>query len=112
MSMSDPYPGYDDESVIAQKRLYHLLDDFVDELDRISSVFWQHLPGEFSMQPDLEKQFWILRSCAEEIGSDYSLFVENLISDYEYFRDMPDRARLEKIYKDVKSLQLLLTDSA
>ena len=106
--MNFPPPGYDDETVVPQQRLKVLLNQLESEFDKIQHVFQQHLPGQFKMREGLDKQFWSLRASAEELGSEYTFLVEKLISDYEHFRDVPDQEKLNKLFGDVKSLQLLL----
>lgn len=106
--MNFPPLGYDDESVVPQQRLKFLLGQLESELDKVRLVFQQHLPGQFRMPARMEKDFWSLRASAEELGSEYSFLVEKLISDYEHFRDTPEPQKLEVIFNDVKSLQLLL----
>jgi hypothetical protein len=107
--MNFPPPGYDDESIVPRHRLKFLLGQFEDELSKIETVFHQHLPGQFQTpKAAIEQEFWKLRASAEELGSDYPFLVERLISDYEHFRDEPSEEKLERIFSDVKSLQLLL----
>jgi hypothetical protein len=106
--MNFPPHGYDDDTVVPQQRLKVLLGNFEAELGKIQSVFQQHLPGQFRMPAKIEKEFWSLRAAAEELGSEYSFLVEKLINDYEHFRDKPDQEKLDQIFSDVKSLQLLL----
>jgi hypothetical protein len=106
--MNFPPPGYDDDTVVPQQRLKFLLGQLESELNKIQQVFQQHLPGQFQMPAKIEKEFWSLRASAEELGSEYSFLVEKLIRDYEHFRDAPDQAKLDQIFGDFKSLQLLL----
>lgn len=106
--MNYPTPGYDDETVVPQQRLRFLLGQIEGELNKIQNVFQQYLPGQFNMPVNVEKEFWSLRSSAEELGSEYSFLVEKLISDYDHFRETPDQQKLDQIFSDVKSLQLLL----
>lgn len=106
--MNFPPPGYDDESVVPQQRLKSLLGQFEHDLDTIQSVFQQHLPGQFNPPTEVEKQFLSLRASAEELGSEYTFLIEKLITDYDHFRDTPDQEKLDQIFSDVKSLQLLL----
>lgn len=106
--MNYPPPGYDDETVVPQQRLKLLLGELEGELNKVQTVFQQHLPGQFQMPVKVEKDFWTLRASAEELGSEYSFLVEKLINDYEHFCDTPDQDRLDQIFSDVKSLQLLL----
>jgi hypothetical protein len=106
--MSMPPPGYDDETVVPQHRLKFLLGELENELNKVQRVFQQHLPGQFRMPEKIEKEFWSLRESAEELGSEYSFLVEKLINDYEHFRTKPNQERLDQIFNDVKSLQLLL----
>jgi len=107
--MNFPPPGYDDESVVPQHRLQFLLGQFEDELSKIQTVFEQHLPGQFhTPKTPIEHEFAQLRASAEELGSDYPFLVERLIADYEHFRDEPSEDKLERLFSDVKSLQLLL----
>jgi hypothetical protein len=106
--MSFPPRGYDDETVVPQQRLKVMLNRLESELDKVQMVFHQHLPGQFHMPDRLDKEFWSLRASAEELGTEYTFLVEKLISDYERFRETPDQDKLDKIFNDVKSLQLLL----
>ncbi len=106
--MNFPPPGYDDETVVPQQRLKFLLGQFEGELDKIKTVFQQHLPGQFRAPSAIEKQFLSLRSSAEELGSEYPFLVEKLITDYDHFRGTPDQEKLDQLFSDVKSLQLLL----
>ena len=106
--MNFPPHGYDDETVVPQQRLKFLLSQLESELDTVQRVFQQHLPGQFKMPARLEKEFWTLRASAEELGGEYTFLVEKLISDYAHFRDTPDQEKLDKIFGDVKGLQLLL----
>lgn len=107
--MKGPPPGYDDESVVPQNRLKFLLGQFEDELSKIESVFRQHVPGQFEAPThSMEHAFEQLRASAEELGSDYRFLIDRLITDYENFRDEPSQEQLEKLFGDVKSLQLLL----
>jgi hypothetical protein len=103
-----PPPGYDDESVIPRQRLALLLNQLEDELSKVQHVFHQHLPGQFKMPVKSQEDFWLLRAVAEELGSEYSFLVEKLIADYSQFRNAPDQERLDQLFNDVKSLQLLL----
>jgi hypothetical protein len=106
--MNFPPPGYDDETVVPQKRLKNLLGQIESELNKIQSVYQQHLPGQFQAPIKLEREFWTLRASAEELGRDYSFLVEKLIGDYENFRDKPDQIKLDQLFSDIKNLQLLL----
>jgi hypothetical protein len=106
--MSFPPPGYDDSTVAATQRLKLLLGQLENELNKIQSVFYQHLPNQFHVPVKVEREFWLFRHSADELGADYSFLVEKLISDYEHFRDLPDQEKLDQIFRDVKSLQLLL----
>ena len=107
--MNYPPPGYDDESIVPQHQMKRMLGQLEDELSKIETVFQQHLPGEFHPPQDLlEQEFGKLRASAEELGSDYPFLVERLIADYEHFRDEPSEDKLERLFSDVKSLQLLL----
>lgn len=107
--MNGPPPGYDDESVVPQYRLKFLLGQFEDELSKIESVFRQNVPGQFeSPTHSIEPAFEQLRASAEELGSDYRFLIERLVADYERFREEPSQEQLEKLFGDVKSLQLLL----
>ena len=108
--MSGPIPGYDDESVIPRSRLKFLLGQFEDELNTISKIFAQSVPTEFhESERDFTAEFWSLKSTADELGSDYTFLIEKLIHDYETFKASPDGGKLEQLFSDVKSLQLLLT---
>ncbi len=107
--MSLPPSGYDDESVIPVQRLKRLLGELEEELDKVQSVFHQHVPGEFHMTIIMETRYISLRASAQELGSEFRFLIEKLIGDYEHFRDQPDQEKLDQIFKDVKSLQLLLT---
>ena len=107
--MNRPPPGYDDESVVPQQRMRFLLGQFEDELDKINAVFQQHIPGEFhASRMPLEEEFPRLRASAEELGSDYPFLIDRLLADYQHFRDEPSQENLEKLFSEVKSLQLLL----
>lgn len=106
--MGLPPPGYDDDTVVPQRRLSSLLGQFEDELNKIQNVFQQHLPGQFSTATTMESEFWALRESAEELGSDYSFLVDKLIIDYENFQNTPEQEKLDQLFSDVKSLQLLL----
>ena len=106
--MSFPPPGYDDEIVVPQKRLQALLGQFEGELNKIQSVFQQHVPGKFLVPKETENAFWSLRASAEALGPEYHFLIEKLIQDYEHFRDAPDQENLDRIYSDLKNLQLLL----
>src|SRR5262245_44171439 len=106
--MSAPPPGYDDETIVPQKRLSLLLGQVESELNQISQVFRQHLPGQFKTAPKIEIELRSLRASAEELGTEYLFLVEKLIKDYEHFRNTPDQQKLDQIFSDVKSLQLLL----
>jgi hypothetical protein len=108
--MSGNYPplGYDDESVMPKQRLKFLLGKLNTELTTIQQVFQQYLPGQFHMSLKSAKEFSSLRMSAAELGSEYSFLVEKLISNYEQFSSAPDQKRLEQVFSDVKSLQLLL----
>jgi|GEM_PF-4023825 len=102
--------GYDDESVIPRSRLKFLLGQFEDELSTIQRIFAQSVSTESQESArDFTAQFWALRSTAEELGSDYSFLIDRLIHDYESFKTTPNPAKLEQLFLDVKSLQLLLT---
>ena len=105
--MNFPPPGYDDETVVPQQRLKLLLGQLESELGKIRLVFQQHLPGQFLMPPKIERELWTLRASAEELGSEYSFLVDKLVRDYEHFCDTPDQEKLDQIFSDVKSLQLL-----
>lgn len=106
--MNFPPPGYDDESLIPQQRLKLLLGTFQAELDKIQQVFQQHLPGQFQMPQKIERDFWSLRIAAEELGTEYSFLIEKLISDYNHFKETPDQQSLNRVFSDIKNLQLLL----
>ncbi|MCC5831876.1 MAG: hypothetical protein JJU12_02400 [Chlamydiales bacterium] len=107
--MNFPPPGYDDESVVPRHRLKFLLSQFQNELSKIETVFHQYLPDRFhTPHTSIEQELGMLRASAEELGSDYPFLVERLISDYEHFRDEPTEEKLEQLFSDVKSLQLLL----
>lgn len=107
--MSLPPPGYDDESIVPQKRLKFLLGEFEKELTKIEAVFHQYLPTQFhAAHSPIEECFLQLKISAENLGSDYPFLVDQLISDYEHFRDEPSKEKLEKLFNDVKNLQLLL----
>jgi len=106
--MNFPPQGYDDETVIPQQRLKLLLHKFETELNKVQFVFQQHLPGQFQMPTRFDKELRTLRASVEELGTEYHFLVERLISDYEHFRDQPDQEKLDKLFSDVKSLQLLL----
>ncbi|MFZ0566102.1 MAG: hypothetical protein WAM28_07955 [Chlamydiales bacterium] len=106
--MSYPPPGYDDETVIAQRRLKLLLDQFEDDLSKIDAVFQQNLPRQFQVSAGIERDFENLSNSAAELGQEFSFLVEKLITDYRNFREMPDQEKLEKLFSDVKSLQLFL----
>ncbi len=102
--------GYDDESVIPRSRLKFLLGQFEDELNTIQRIFTHSLPKDPNETGrDFSAEFWGLRSTAEELGSDYSFLIDRLIDDYESFKTTPNSAKLEQLFLDVKSLQLLLT---
>lgn len=106
--MTYPPPGYDDESVVPHERLKVLIGELEGELNKIQSVFHQHLPGQFHPPMEVPKRFWRLRISAEELGEEYAFLVEKIISDYERFQEKPDQAKLDQLFNDVKSLQLLL----
>lgn len=106
--MTLPPPGYDDETVVPQERLKRLLGEFEGELDKIRSVFHQYLPGQFHPPQEVTKRFWRLKVSAEELGTEYAFLVDKIISDYERFQQTPDQAKLDQLFNDVKSLQLLL----
>jgi len=107
--MSFPPPGYDDESVVPQHQLKFLLGQLEDEFLTIQTVFQQHLPGQFQAPAtQIQQEFGLLRVSAEELGADYPFLVDRLIADYEHFCDEPSQEKLETLFSDVKSLQLLL----
>lgn len=108
VAMNFPPPGYDDESIVPQKRLKFLIGEIESELDKIQIVFRQHIPGQFEVPKEMQKQFSALLSSAEELGSEYTFLVEKLISDYEHFNRYPDQNTLDLLFSDIKSLQLLL----
>ncbi len=101
--MNFPPPGYDDENVVPQHQLSSLLDQIESELLKIRSVFEVQ---EFAVPVELE--FGQLRASADELGEDYPFLIEHLITDYKHFRDEPNQDKLEQLFSDVKSLQLLL----
>ncbi len=108
--MSGPTPGYDDESIVPKSRLKGLLDRFGEELDDIQKIFAQAVPGEYQESgTDFSSEFWGLRSTAAELGSEYTFLIEKLIQDYDKFKEAPNPDKLEQLFSDVKSLQLLLT---
>ncbi|MCP5469998.1 MAG: hypothetical protein H7A36_05785 [Chlamydiales bacterium] len=108
--MSNPPPGYDDESVVPNARLRNLLGELEDELTVVQKIFSQSVPGEYRERgTDFSAEFWGLRNTAEELGSEYTFLIEKLIHDYEHFKEAPDSAKLEQLFSDIKSLQLLLT---
>lgn len=107
--MNFPPPGYDDESVVPQNRLKSLLGQFEGDLTKIQAVFQEYFPGQFEIPPiSLEDRLEQMRASAEELGSDYPFLVERLISDYKHFNNEPSQEKLERLFSDVKSLQLLL----
>lgn len=110
MNNDDPPPGYDDESVIPRSRLKSLLGQFEEELDTIQKIFSQSIPTEYHENGhDFTADFWGLKATASELGSEYLFLIEKLIQDYQNFKSSPDNSKLEQLFSDVKSLQLLLT---
>lgn len=107
--MAEPTIGYDDDSVIPKKRLINLLHHFETSLSRIENVFQQTLPTHFQPPSDYQQWFHMLKKTAQEVGPDYSFLVDKLIKDYDAFSRKPDQERLNQLFNDVKSLQLLLT---
>ena len=55
--MDFPPPGYDDQTVVPVQRLKWLLGQLEDELNKIQSVFYQHLPGQFRMPAKNRENF-------------------------------------------------------
>lgn len=106
--MTFPPPGYDDETVVPQERLKFLLTELEGELGKIQSVFHQHFPGQFQVPADIAGRFWRLKASAEELGSEYTFLVDKIVTDYEHFQRSPDQSKLDQLFSDVKSLQLLL----
>lgn len=106
--VSAPSDGYDDDSVVPKKRLASLLDNFHESLDTIQKIFQQSLPTQFEAGGGKEEWIAQLQVTAGEVGSDYVFLVEKLLKDYEEFRQEPDQERLDQLFSDVKSLQLLL----
>lgn len=106
--MDFPSPGYDDDSVIPQKRLGQLLDRFEEELKKVSRVFLQYLPGQFESPNELERDITDLRIGAAELGEEYSFLVEKLIADYRAFQNAPEQEKLDQVFIDLKRLELLL----
>ncbi|MFN0065151.1 MAG: hypothetical protein ACKVOH_02820 [Chlamydiales bacterium] len=108
--MSSPPPGYDDESTVPKSRLKNLLGVIEDELTTIQLIFTQAVSGEYyDRGKDLSGEFWGLRFTATELGSEYIFLIEKLIEDYGQFNKIPDEGKLEQLFADVKSIQLLLT---
>lgn len=108
--MNHPPPGYDDQSVIPKSRLKTQLDRLENELNVIQKIFSQSVPGEFHENTQVSNEFWNLRATAEELGAEYTFLIEKLIHDYENFHQAPDSAKLEQLFSDIKSLQLLLVN--
>lgn len=108
--MSSPPPGYDDETTIPRLRLKSLLGDFGRELETIEKIFAQSVTMEYKEEGhDFSAEFSKIQETADELGTDYPFLIERLVNDYEHFKQAPDREKLEKLFSDVKSLQLLLT---
>lgn len=106
--MNYPPPGYDDHTVIAQKRLKMLLDDFEGYLSKVQRIFDQHFPERFEPPRQMEQEYWLLRKGAEELGEHYLFLVEKLIEDYENFKSQPEQKQLDQIFSDLKKIELLL----
>ncbi|NGX62130.1 MAG: hypothetical protein K940chlam9_01624 [Chlamydiae bacterium] len=103
-----PPPGYDDETVVPQKQLKLFLDHFVDRLEVVQSLFQEQVPKEIVPSHELERELSELHASAESLGEEYLFLVERLIRDYTHFKQEPDQEKLDRLFGDVKSLELLL----
>lgn len=107
--MTNPPPGYDDESVIHKSHLKFILEDFEKELVEISHLFEkEQLPINFENSIALETSFLAFKQAALELGADYTFLIDKIHLDYKQFQENPSQEALSKIFADVKSLQLEL----
>lgn len=107
--MTNPPPGYDDESVIHKSHLKSILEDFEKELMTISHLFETNQSlNQLDNSTALETSFLAFKQASLEMGADYTFLIDKIHLDYELFRQNPSQEALSKIFADVKSLQLEL----
>ncbi len=106
--MSRPSLDYDDETVLPKINLKNKLETFTQELNKVKRIFHQYVPGEFPLPPKFEKELQLLRQSADAVGVDCRLIMDKLIADYVEFQKAPEQSNLDRIFKDINSLELLL----
>ena len=106
--MRVPPPGYDDDSVIAHRRLVLLVDKLEHELLKIEKVALKNLSITPYVQGEFENSFWQFRHSAEELGAEYSRAVEKLIHIYSQFLSSPSDEKLSEVMKELSHLKSLL----
>lgn len=107
--MGDPPLGYDEDKIIPKMRLKHILRDLENDLLKVERVVKHYFPAEKEIIPQhVEKKIEQLKESVYELTNEYSVRVEKIVLAYEKFHLLPDYSNLERLLREVKSLQLLL----